>query len=80
MQPDPELQKYYEDLLSLFITEGWNAFVDDIKEAKEAITIESLSTSEQLHHAKGVLEVYNRIIAYEDIIRNAMDDLDDQGA
>lgn len=79
MQPEPELQKYYEDLLGLFVTDGWNTFIEDITEAEQGVTIDSLKTAEDLHYAKGKLEVYRRIIAYEDIIRNAMDDLNDQG-
>lgn len=71
----PELQKYYEDYMDLFVTEGWKAFQEDLKAASESIDILSLEDAKQLHIAQGKLDVFLRLQNWETAIRNAHDDL-----
>lgn len=71
----PELQKYYEDYMDLFVTEGWKAFQEDIKAASDSIDILSLNDAKELHISQGKLDVFLRLLNWEQAIRNSYDEL-----
>jgi hypothetical protein len=71
----PELQKYYEDYADLFLTDGWKQFQEDIQAAALTINIMSLKDSKDLHISQGKLDVFQRLLNWQNSIDNAYDEL-----
>ena len=72
---DEGLQKYYEGLLEMFLTEGWSTFMEDMESVRDSITIEGLKSEEDFWKAKGKLEVLNRVLAFEGAMKAAYDEI-----
>lgn len=68
----PEDQKYYDNYMDLFGTDGWKQFVSDIKGtldlAKDTAT--SLATSDEFFVRKGNVNTLSYITNFENIIEN----------
>ena len=71
----PELQKYYEDYADLFLTDGWKLFQEDIQAAALSINIMSLKDAKDLHVSQGKLDVFQRLLNWQNAIENAYDEL-----
>lgn len=71
----PEVQEYYESFFTLFATKGWKQFLEELEKAKESLTIEQAETIEGLYHFKGQLFVVNNALGFEDMMRNAYDEI-----
>jgi len=71
----PELQKYYEDYADLFLTDGWKQFQEDIQAAALTINIMSLKDAKDLHISQGKLDVFQRLLNWQNSIDNAYDEL-----
>tara|TARA_R110000782_G_scaffold113803_1_gene203985 strand:+ start:605 stop:865 length:261 start_codon:yes stop_codon:yes gene_type:complete len=71
----PELQKYYEDYADLFLTDGWKQFQEDIQAAALTINIMSLKDAKDLHVSQGKLDVFQRLLNWQNSIDNAYDEL-----
>ena len=71
-----ELQQYYDKLLELFGTEGWQVFVE---EAKNSLTglVESSSIdcidNDKWQYRRGEINKLHQIVNYENFIRQSMD-------
>ena len=48
-------QEYFEECRNLFMTKGWELYMEEVKLGMDAITIAGLSTSEEFWKAKGKL-------------------------
>lgn len=57
--------KYFEDARAMFMTEGWKTFLAEVEQAIASITVDSLSTSEEFHQARGRLGALRQIAGYE---------------
>lgn len=68
---DPDIQKYYDTYFDLFISEGWKQFLTDVQDASEIINILTIQDAKELHLAQGQLQVFNRLLNWENSIRNA---------
>ena len=66
-----EVQNYYNAYLDLFQQEGWAQFQADVKAAADAINILALQDAKELHIAQGQLQVFNRLLNWEDAIANS---------
>ena len=71
----PELQKYYEDYADLFMTDGWKTFQQDIIAAASTINIMALKDAKDLHISQGQLDVFQRLINWQNSIENAYEEL-----
>ena len=73
---DRDLQKYYEELLSMFASEGWKFFVEDLERIKEAAEkIDGITTLEELHNRHGKREILHIILGQPNTISAAYDEL-----
>jgi len=66
-----EVENYYNAYLDLFQQEGWAQFQADVKAAADAINILALQDAKELHIAQGQLQVFNRLLNWEDAIANS---------
>lgn len=71
----PELQKYYEDYADLFMTDGWKTFQEDILAAASTINIMALKDAKDLHISQGKLDVFQRLLNWQNSIENAYEEL-----
>jgi hypothetical protein len=71
----PELQKYYEDYADLFMTDGWKQFQEDIQSAALTINIMSLKDAKDLHISQGKLDVFQRLLNWQNSIENAYEEI-----
>ena len=71
----PDLQKYYEDYADLFLTDGWKQFQEDIEAAALTINIMSMQDAKDLHLSQGKLDVFQRLLNWQNSIENAYDEL-----
>ena len=73
---DKELEKYYEDMLALFRTTGWNSLKEDLESnAKGINSIESTKDDKDLFFRKGQLYVIGSLLNLEEQVRDAYDNL-----
>jgi len=65
---------YYESLVDLFASTGWHAFVEDMQAGADQIKLENCNSTEEFWKAKGAYEVFNRMLGYEDFIRQGFEE------
>lgn len=75
-----ELEEYYGSLLEMFKSKGWNYFVEDLSEARETLTVENIATLEDLHFARGKLDLIGRIENLSEQIAMLRDELNEDAA
>lgn len=69
-------EKYLENLIDTFATEGWKSFISDVEEASKPIKdLASIRNTEEFWMRKGALEVYTRILAYQPLIEQSYEEL-----
>ena len=71
MSPDDE--KYYENYMDLFLTNGWKQFVQEAKDLVSSYKIEEIKNEQDLFFVKGQLNTLMNVIHFETGIRNALD-------
>lgn len=69
-----ELQEYYEHLFDLFSTPGWNILMEEYQETRDSMKIENCITAEDFWQAKGKVDMLNRFLGYEEIIKRTYDE------
>lgn len=72
---DPELEKYYNNYLELFMTDGWKQFKEDTKNVMKSINLLNLEDAKQLHLAQGQMEILNWILDWENSVKNSYETL-----
>ena len=73
---DTSLQNYYESLLSLFSTDGWKQFQEDIGNSlKNLDSLSALNTAEEFWMRKGQVNILSFIVGYENAARSAYEEL-----
>lgn len=72
---DPQ-QLRLEQMLDLFIQDGWKMLMEDLKESTDALQeIDSLQTLEDLYSRKGQLLMARQLLTLEDQVRRQLDEL-----
>jgi hypothetical protein len=72
----PELQKYYEDRLSMMGEQGWRDLVADVEEMKKATNqLFGISDVNQLFFKKGEISIMDWIINLRQISSDAYEEL-----
>jgi hypothetical protein len=75
------LEHYYDAVLSLFVTDGWQEFIEDCRRfSSEADNIRQVKDAEDLYYRQGQLNIIDFVLGYENTIRNAKDEWDRQQA
>tara|TARA_R110002167_G_scaffold285171_1_gene490302 strand:+ start:55 stop:309 length:255 start_codon:yes stop_codon:yes gene_type:complete len=76
METDKELEKYYEDMLSMFRTDGWTTLKEDLETNSKGIdSVEASKNVEDLFFRKGQLYVIASLLNLEEHVRDAYDRL-----
>lgn len=71
-----ELEKYYEDMLAMFRTDGWKVLMEDLQTNGQGINnVEGTKDVEDLYFRKGQLYVIATLLNLEEQIRDAYDNL-----
>lgn len=61
--------KYYEDYFSLFITNGWKQFIQDVTEQYEAIDLLNAKTWDEFLVMKTSKQFFKNIINFETLLK-----------
>ena len=69
----PEDEKYYENYMDLFVTNGWKQFINEAKELVDSYKIEEIKNEQELFFVKGQINTLMNVINFETGIRNALD-------
>jgi hypothetical protein len=69
----PEDEKYYENYMDLFLTDGWKQFVQEAKDFFSSYKIEEIKNEQDLFFVKGQINTLMNVINFETGIRNALD-------
>ena len=73
----PELQKYYENRFSMFITAGWLDLMDDIKELTSSLDqVQNIKSIEDLKYKQGQLDILNWISTLKKVSEDTFDELE----
>lgn len=77
---DSDLEKQYENFFSMFITDGWKQFIEDMEDIYDTYKIEDIKDEQQLNRVKGERSILWRIINMEQSIRYAYDNMAEDDA
>ena len=75
---DQELQKYYDDRFSMFVTPGWNDLLEDLKvmlEQYEDIT--KIGDEQTLWYRKGQVDILQYLLGLKSITEKTFEELQD---
>ena len=61
-------EKYFDDARAMFMSDGWRTFLTEVEVAIDAITVDSLTTSDEFHQARGRLSALRQIAGYENAV------------
>jgi hypothetical protein len=64
------IQKRFEDARGMFITQGWKDLMETLQEHHDSITIDRVTTIEDLHYQKGRLEIIRLMLNYDEQVRH----------
>jgi len=74
-ETDNELEKYYETLIDVFLTEGWKVLLEDFEDSAESLRdLVTCKTEKELHYRQGQLDIIGKLLRFEDGIRNSYED------
>ena len=68
---------YFEDARTLFLTDGWRTFQEEIEEAISVLTLEHCDSTEEFWQARGRLSALRQFAGYENGIL-AAEELEDE--
>ena len=75
---DPELEKYYNNYLDLFMTKGWKQFEEDTNNVIKSINLLSLENAKALHLAQGQMEILNWVLDWKNSVKNSYESLQEE--
>ena len=73
---DPNIQKYHETYFELFSSDGWKQFTDELQDTFDAYRIEEIKDGNHLSEIKGERRILQRLLNFENGIRNNYDALE----
>ena len=76
--PKPDIE-FLEDRLSMMETEGWRDFIEDFKNLENsASNIDTMTSEQDLWHAKGQLLMINLVLSLQSATNLALEESVDQ--
>lgn len=72
-------QQYFDDAREMFLTRGWQDFIEDIEGIVETLTLDAASTADDFFFCKGKLEALRVVLSYETAVKESetLSDIDD---
>lgn len=62
-------REYYDNLISLFSTQGWKLYLEDLEDNLKGLQdVSTIPSSEQFWQRKGQVELLTRLIGYQPLI------------
>lgn len=75
----PELQKYYEDRLSMMGDQGWKDLMVDVQSMLDATnTLDGVSDEKSLHFRKGEISIMKWLLSLKEISEKCYQELKDE--
>jgi hypothetical protein len=68
-----ELERYYNNYFSLFLTDGWKQFLQETKESREILDLDSCKDWETFLVRKTKRDYLLTLLNFEEGIKNAYD-------
>lgn len=68
-----DLESYYEEQLSMFTSQGWKDFIEQVGNIVSANTIDAVNSEKDLFLTKGRLDILRWILSWENLVRTAME-------
>jgi len=76
----PELQKYYEERISMCSSEAWKDLMEDVQTMLSATNVLDGVTPETLQYKKGEVSIMRWMLALKDVSEQAYQQLKDDDA
>lgn len=73
---EQQIEKYYDDMLDMFATDGWREFIKDAQESFSHLEHNARSdcdTNDKWQYRRGELSKLEYVINFESFIRKAYD-------
>jgi len=67
---------YFDNARTMFMTDGWKTFQEEIDEAIQVCTLDACSNTEEFWQNKGRLQALRQIARYEDGMKAAEEEQD----
>jgi len=68
------MNKYFEDMLDTFATEGWKVLIEDLIDQKNSInSLEYITSEKDLYYKRGQISILNSLIGFELLVREQME-------
>ena len=71
----PQLQRYYEERLSMMGSEGWRDFMEDVQNMLDATNRLDGVTADTLEHKKGECSLMRWLLALKEVSEQAYEQL-----
>lgn len=72
---DPELERYYNSLIDIFLTEGWKTLLEDFTQTEELLRdLVTCKDEKELHYRQGQLDMVGKLLRFEEGIKNSYED------
>lgn len=71
----PELQRYYEERLSMMGSEGWRDFMEDVQQMLDATNRLDGVTADTLQHKQGECSLMRWLLSLKEVSEQAYDQL-----
>lgn len=75
---NPEDRAFYESQLDMFITPGWKNFISNVNDLIDSNrkTVFNIKEANEFYESKGVMKTLLWLSSYEDIIKGAMQEVE----
>jgi len=64
-------QKFFDDCRTMFLTDGWKAFQEELQIAIQSIHVGAIENSDEFWKAKGRWEALSQILGWESAVKMA---------
>ena len=76
---DKNLERYYEEAFTMFVSQGWKDLVEDMKAIRtEVIKIENIKDDKDLWFRKGQLDVLDLIVNRKQMCEKVFEELQNE--
>jgi hypothetical protein len=76
---DKNLERYYEEAFSMFVTQGWIDLVEDMKALQsEVIKIENIKDEKDLWFRRGQLDILDLIVNRKQMCEKVFEELQNE--
>ena len=73
-------QKFFEDCRTMFMSDGWKAFQDELEIALRSINVGAIADSNEFWKAKGRWETLSQVLGWENAVKAAEEQAEEDNA